>query len=108
MLTASTNPIQLVAINMEATDNINMIFNDLNNIKNSLILPIKKITTNKKINDQTPLWLAISNAGINFISLNIKGWGMPQKVEAKDVKKTPLIKGLFFNFMKDLVESFYY
>jgi len=33
---------------------------------------------------------------------------VPQKVEAKDVKKIPLIKGLFFNFMKYLVEFFYY
>ena len=40
---------------------------------------------NKKINDQSPLWKATSMAGINLISLKNKGWGSPQKTDAKIV-----------------------
>ena len=38
----------------------------------------------------------------SFISLKIRGCGIPQKIEAKQVKNIPLYKDLFFKFMKDL------
>ena len=37
------------------------------------------------MNDHKPLLNTTSIKGINFISLKINGWGMPQKTEAKRV-----------------------
>ena len=47
------------------------------------------IIIKRNIKDHKARWLTISIAGIYFIWLKIKGWGIPQKVEAKEVKKTP-------------------
>ncbi len=45
------------------------------------------ITRKRNIKDHKARWLTTSIAGIYFIWLKIKGWGIPQKVEAKEVKK---------------------
>jgi hypothetical protein len=58
---------------------------DLNNKKKSLILPIIVIKINNKMNDHNPRWNATSIGGINLISLKNKGWGIPQKNDAKQV-----------------------
>ena len=55
------------------------------------------IIRKRKIKDHKALWLTISIAGIYFIWLKISGWGIPQKVEAKEVKKIPFKRLLFFN-----------
>tara|TARA_Y100001970_G_C14057014_1_gene762125 strand:+ start:279 stop:497 length:219 start_codon:yes stop_codon:yes gene_type:complete len=58
---------------------------DLKIKKNSFILLDIIIIIKISINDQKPLFKTISIKGINFISLKINGWGMPQKTEAKRV-----------------------
>ena len=52
------------------------------------------IIRKRNIKDHKARWLTTSIAGIYFIWLKIKGWGIPQKVEAKEVKKIPF-KRLF-------------
>ena len=47
------------------------------------------IIRKRNIKDHKARWLTTSIAGIYFIWLKIKGWGIPQKVEAKEVKKIP-------------------
>ena len=54
------------------------------------------IIRKRKIKDHKALWLTISIAGIYFIWLKINGWGIPQKVEAKEEKKS-LLKDYFFS-----------
>ena len=85
MLTARINPVQFVDINKALHDRNIIFLVDLKISKNSLILPKKTITINKKIKDHKPLWIATSNAGINLISLKNKGWGIPQNNEAMQV-----------------------
>jgi len=64
MLTEYIKPSQLVAINKEVIVNIIIFFDDLNNIKKSVIS--LKITSEKKSTkkDQTPLCIATSKDGI--------------------------------------------
>ena len=64
MLTEYMKPSQLVAINKEVIVNMIIFFEDLNNLKKSLIS--LKITSEKKSTkkDQTPLCIATSKDGI--------------------------------------------
>ena len=64
MLTEYMKPNQLVAINKEVIVNMIIFFDDLNNLKKSLI-SLKK-TSEKKIKkkDQRPLCIATSSDGI--------------------------------------------
>ena len=56
------------------------------------------IIRKRNIKDHKARWLTTSIAGIYFIWLKIKGWGIPQKVEAKEVKKIPFIKLFLLKF----------
>ena len=90
MLTEIINPIQLVEIKIAEIDSIKIFLKERKIAKNSLIFPKKIIIKKSRINDHNPRWLAISKAGIYLISLKINGCGIPQNVEAKQVKKIPL------------------
>ena len=59
------------------------------------------IIKKRNIKDHKARWLTISIAGIYFIWLKIKGWGIPQNVEAKEVKKIPFKRLFFFNVKMD-------
>ena len=58
------------------------------------------IIRKRNTKDHKARWLTISIAGIYFIWLKINGWGIPQKVEAKEVKKTPFKRLLLFKVKK--------
>ena len=58
------------------------------------------IIRKRNIKDHKARWLTTSNAGIYFIWLKINGWGIPQKVEAKEVKKTPFKRLLLLKVKK--------
>ena len=73
MLTEYMKPSQLVAINKEVIVNMIIFFEDLNNLKKSLVS--LKMTSEKKRTkkDQTPLCIATSRDGIYFISSKKRG-----------------------------------
>ena len=86
------NPNQFVAINNEVIVKIIIFFDDLNNVKKSLI-SLKKIRDKKSTKkDQTPLCIAISKEGIYFISSKKSGWGTPHQIAAIQPKIIPLVK----------------
>ena len=58
------------------------------------------IIRKRNIKDHNARWLTTSNAEIYFIWLKINGWGIPQKVEAKEVKKTPFKRLFLFKVKK--------
>jgi hypothetical protein len=75
-------PNQFVAINNEVIVKIIIFFDDLNNLKKSLI-SLKKISDKKSTKkDQIPLCIATSKEGMYFISLKKSGWGIPHQIAA--------------------------
>ena len=56
------------------------------------------IIRKRNIKDHKARWQTTSSVGIYFIWSKIKGWGIPQKVEAKEVKKIPFIKLFLLKF----------
>ena len=66
-------PNQFTEINTEVIVNIIIFFEELNRVKKSLILFNKRRDRKSTKKDHTPLCIATSSDGINFISLKKSG-----------------------------------